>query len=439
MSQITLDLPEIGGDEGEWGDILNLLLAALISQGNLSDSTNTHIRSVKYYGAVGDGVTDDSSAIAAALAANAGKSIYFPPGQYLVNSSTRLLLEGNFTTLIGDPSGLGSQIIFTHVNGGLDVGNGVDNIYENRLSNITFLGSGTVNTIVRCRKMYEPHFKSVRIENGSTNSDACGLELNDCGQLDSDRLVIQGCKSAIRVTGSSPALIGTLRLTNFYQCDNGIMVATGPSGGIPKILVESSWFEAVANIVNIDVGTNALSIGQIVFRDTRFLKVSGDFRLFKTTAHGVLNINQLKFAACSVTAYLSTTALVDFSAVENNAGSIYVEINDRLDVEIPASTQPLIKMHPTQSWWLAKTKIDKVIVPGGTLLDPGRWSGDAFETGGTFPEPYSLVHVGGSPEGVLNAPSGSICRLIEGGDQSIYIKTFGNDAVGWKALSVVAT
>src|SRR5262249_33078734 len=40
------------------------------------------------YGAVGDGVTNDTSAILAALAAaTAGSTIYFPPGTYIVNSS----------------------------------------------------------------------------------------------------------------------------------------------------------------------------------------------------------------------------------------------------------------------------------------------------------------------------------------------------------------
>ena len=43
--------------------------------------------SVKDYGAVGDGATDDTSAIQAALTANAGKAVYFPPGSYAINAA----------------------------------------------------------------------------------------------------------------------------------------------------------------------------------------------------------------------------------------------------------------------------------------------------------------------------------------------------------------
>ena len=44
--------------------------------------------SVKDYGAVGDGVTDDTAAIQAAITANYGKKLYFPGGFYLVTALT---------------------------------------------------------------------------------------------------------------------------------------------------------------------------------------------------------------------------------------------------------------------------------------------------------------------------------------------------------------
>ena len=39
---------------------------------------------VKSYGATGNGVTDDTTAVQTALTAAAGKSLYFPPGIYLL-------------------------------------------------------------------------------------------------------------------------------------------------------------------------------------------------------------------------------------------------------------------------------------------------------------------------------------------------------------------
>ena len=56
--------------------------------------------SVKDFGAVGNGVTNDTAAIQAALTASAGKSLYFPPGTY--RTTAALSVPAN-TTLWCDP------------------------------------------------------------------------------------------------------------------------------------------------------------------------------------------------------------------------------------------------------------------------------------------------------------------------------------------------
>lgn len=59
---------------------------------------------VTSYGAKGDGVTDDTSAILAAMAANWGKHIYFPSGTYLITQSLTITdditIEGDYDTII---------------------------------------------------------------------------------------------------------------------------------------------------------------------------------------------------------------------------------------------------------------------------------------------------------------------------------------------------
>ena len=55
--------------------------------------------SVKDFGAVGDGVTDDTVAIQAALAAGAGGTVFFPEGTYIVDGSLLQMQDG--TTVIG--------------------------------------------------------------------------------------------------------------------------------------------------------------------------------------------------------------------------------------------------------------------------------------------------------------------------------------------------
>jgi len=64
--------------------------------------------SVLDFGAVGDGVADDTAAIQAALTAGAGKVVLLPAGRYLV-TSTLLMTAG--TTLRGDGSGFGINTI----------------------------------------------------------------------------------------------------------------------------------------------------------------------------------------------------------------------------------------------------------------------------------------------------------------------------------------
>lgn len=433
MGQINPDLPEVGSDVDIWGNILNTAFGQLIAQGNQNDSAYTAIRSVKFYGAEGDGVTDDSAAIAAALADNHGRTLFFPVGTYRVASATRLVLAGNSSSIVGDPSGLGSVIKFENPAGGLDIGDGAGLTYENRLVAITIVGSGVTTTTVRCRKMYEPYFNQVRIENGSTAVGACHLELNDCGQLDANRLVIQGSKTAIKITGALPVLVATLRLSNFFNCENAVLIATGMGGGIPKFHLEDSWIESVPNIVTIDVGANSLSVGELSFSNVRYLQAAGNFRLVKTVSHGAVYFTRLRFEESNVEAVASTVPLVDFSAVAN-PGIVWVQLRE-MDLNI-GGTEPLIKANAAQEWWLFHTKIDDIRHPATGLFDPGRWSGAPYAIGGTFPEPYSLVAVG-SPEGSLAAPPGSQARRIDGGDNSLYVKTAGSGNTGWKAATLV--
>ena len=54
--------------------------------------------SVKDFGAVGDGITDDTVAIQAAINSIRDGVVLVPGGKYLVNSDVRLLLKGQSPT-----------------------------------------------------------------------------------------------------------------------------------------------------------------------------------------------------------------------------------------------------------------------------------------------------------------------------------------------------
>jgi glucan 1,3-beta-glucosidase len=79
-----------------------------------SDSTYTVFRSVKDFGAKGDGVTDDTDAINSAISSGGRCApgtcasstttpavIYFPPGTYLISSP---IIDYYYTQIIGNPN-----------------------------------------------------------------------------------------------------------------------------------------------------------------------------------------------------------------------------------------------------------------------------------------------------------------------------------------------
>ena len=78
-------LPQVGSDQGTWGAVLNdYLLVA-----HKPDGTLKNVFNVKDYGAKGDGTTDDTLAIRAAitaLTAAGGGTLYFPDGTLKVST-----------------------------------------------------------------------------------------------------------------------------------------------------------------------------------------------------------------------------------------------------------------------------------------------------------------------------------------------------------------
>src|SRR3989344_2956178 len=114
MAQSTSRLPTVGSDANNWGTILNNFL----NEEHAADGTHepsvlkriSGMTNVKEYGAIGDGATDDTAAIQAAL--NASLNVFLPAGtfktsaplpvrsgQAVVGAGSQLTIVLNTTTI----------------------------------------------------------------------------------------------------------------------------------------------------------------------------------------------------------------------------------------------------------------------------------------------------------------------------------------------------
>jgi hypothetical protein len=118
------------------------------------------------FGAKGDGTTDDTAAIQAAI--NSSYSVFFPQGNYKITSS---LTVRNFTNLYADPSvpngdttsNVGDvKLIFTGSGTGcINGGSGTTQIKFFSVSGMTLIASGTYNWIFNLVSPLDCKFESV--------------------------------------------------------------------------------------------------------------------------------------------------------------------------------------------------------------------------------------------------------------------------------------
>ncbi len=105
-------IPSIGGDNDTWGTVLNAYLQTEHnSSGGHTNITATDIitknpaTNVRAFGAIGNGVTDDTTAIQTAMdfaEAQGGGVLFFPRGTYIITST---ITWKNGVSLIGGQSG----------------------------------------------------------------------------------------------------------------------------------------------------------------------------------------------------------------------------------------------------------------------------------------------------------------------------------------------
>lgn len=119
---------------------------------------------VRTFGAKGDGVTDDTAAIAAARSAAIAQSkdLYFPAGVYLI--AGELVHPGTFLGIRGD--GPLTEIHFTGSGKGIvaDAGAVSGNIFGISVRDLVVVGNDNVTHGVYCRGVHHSRVENVRVE-----------------------------------------------------------------------------------------------------------------------------------------------------------------------------------------------------------------------------------------------------------------------------------
>lgn len=210
---------------------------------NLSAAFATTFFNVKNFGAVGNGVADDGSAISAAQAAAVavgGGTVFFPPGTYRVTSAITL---GANVTWLGSGGQSSKLAIDSAVSAGLLVlpGNSVGSISAVTGMWLTAINGAAPGSIVSANgaSSGEFHFTDCAIDNGTLGSTALVGMNNTLATL---KIVFTRC--IMRMTGTSAAqiLVGfnLLGRTIVRDCD---LLATYNVGGTMVDLTDNLLLE----------------------------------------------------------------------------------------------------------------------------------------------------------------------------------------------------
>ena len=216
INLVQAPLPTVGGDTNTWGDILNEYLLkehnADGTHGNISVN-DIIVKSgpwldVRAYGATGDGVTDDTAAIQAALnnasVITRGAIVFMPAGDYLVTSTLRVYagvtLQGAGP---GSPNNPGTKLIAA--------------------SGFTGPVIGTYNGTAPNYYSHWTVIKDLQV-NAANQTSGDGIWLRRIGELATiDRVeVSSACSNGIAIEGeSTPVVLGYLSVMGNGRCGNG--------------------------------------------------------------------------------------------------------------------------------------------------------------------------------------------------------------------------
>src|SRR3989344_4410141 len=238
-------LPIPGADDGQWGNILNDFLKT----GHRDDGANKNnfeVVNVKDFGAIGNGVSDDTASITAAIAAvtanEQGGKVYLPVGIYLV---TGIIVQiGTGTT---DCYGTGLRYLTIQGNSGVNqIGlllNGrstTSGIWHCHFRNIKVHNCGAV--LIKCTYSWLNEFYQVVAAPGPQVGRCLDIDVN-CNIL-----IFRDCKFCYSSANIAMLVKGKGHLFDGCQIEDnsstsGILVLGDGTDAAETVKVRNCWFE----------------------------------------------------------------------------------------------------------------------------------------------------------------------------------------------------
>lgn len=212
-------------DKSVTGAVLRDTLQTFLQDGTgavvrpMNDKVKEHV-SVKDFGAVGDGIADDTLALQTAINASYGKTLHIPPGHYkhstlTISNGIEIIGSGRFTTYLEYSGTTGDNII-------LGIGSGIVTAINIRGMNISSLAQKTagwaIKEVATTGALYLSSFEDLHIANNNhsgiflTHTYWCAIRQVDMGKVGAGG-------TGVLLRGSATLTGGNLYLTNVRILD----------------------------------------------------------------------------------------------------------------------------------------------------------------------------------------------------------------------------
>ena len=230
-------------------------IATVTTTANAAVPKDRLVVNVKDHGAAGDGVTDDASSISAALTVlgSAGGVLYFPPGNYLVNSNPSLSIANPVTIQGAGPGASSIRIGASMVVGTLFTVSSDDVVFQDiqiRGNSSTVTSNPAMDGITATGVKA---FKMLNVEMQFINGYAVKLFASSTNTIHGgqfDNIKIQSCAGGIYVKGDNASgnVAANVQLSNIFTRFLGLN--SGGSANLDGVRIEDAWDVLAENVIS---------------------------------------------------------------------------------------------------------------------------------------------------------------------------------------------